>query len=323
MPHVRTAAVALGGGHRGVLGELLAGLARFWREREPYQTVTYVVGTLLIVSGLIHLGVFLIDGGPWQGPVSWRKPVTFGVSFGLTTITLGWMAGVLGLPRRVARPLLLLLAGATTLEVLWVTSQRYRGVPSHFNFDTSYDAVVFLLGGVAILVVFGVVVTLAAFAFRRGSPDPAMTLAIRVGLVVLVVAQIVGGFMISRGIASTEADGAEVASTTVDPEGSAKVPHAAAMHGIQTLPGLAWLVTFSTHRRRRRRDIVATASAGYAGLVAVSILQTLAGRAPWDLTLVSGVLLAASVAALLGALGVTVLALRAGRGRDGPLHPRA
>lgn len=275
-----------------------------------------MVGALLVVSGVIHLGVFLIDGGPWQGPVSWRKPITFGVSFGLTTITLGWMAGMLGLPRRVARPLLIALAVATTLEVLWVTSQRYRGVPSHFNFDTTYDTVVFLLGGASILVVFGVVVTLAAFAFRRSSAQPAMTLALQVGLVVLVVAQIVGGFMISRGIASTADDTAEVASTTVDPEGSTKVPHAAAMHGIQTLPGLAWLLTFSTHPRRRRRGLVATASAGYAGLVVVSILQTLDGRAAWDLTLVTGVLLVASVAALLGALGVTVLSLRAGRGPD-------
>lgn len=308
--------VAATGAPRGLLAELLADLARFWREREPYQTVTYVVGALLVVSGVIHLGVFLIDGGPWQGPVSWRKPITFGVSFGLTTITLGWMAGMLGLPRRVARPLLIALAVATTLEVLWVTSQRYRGVPSHFNFDTTYDTVVFLLGGASILVVFGVVVTLAAFAFRRSSAQPAMTLALQVGLVVLVVAQIVGGFMISRGIASTADDTAEVASTTVDPEGSTKVPHAAAMHGIQTLPGLAWLLTFSTHPRRRRRGLVATASAGYAGLVVVSILQTLDGRAAWDLTLVTGVLLVASVAALLGALGVTVLSLRAGRGPD-------
>lgn len=308
--------VATTGAPRGLVAELLADLVRFWREREPYQTVAYVVGTLLVVSGLIHLGVFLVDGGPWQGPVSWRKPVTFGVSFGLTTITLGWMAGVLGLPRRLARPLLILLAGATTLEVLWVTSQRYRGVPSHFNFDTLYDSVVFLLGGVAILVVFSVVVTLAAFAFRRGSIDPAMTLAIRVGLVVLIVAQMVGGFMISRGLASTAADGAEVASTTVAPEGSTKVPHATAMHGIQTLPGLAWLLTFSTHPRRRRRDLVAVASAGYAGLVVVSILQTLDGRAPWNLTLLTVVLLVASLAALLGALSATVLALR-----GVPSHP--
>jgi hypothetical protein len=43
-----------------------------------------VVGAVLIVSGLLHLVVFAIDGGPWEGPVSWRKAVTFGVSFGLT-----------------------------------------------------------------------------------------------------------------------------------------------------------------------------------------------------------------------------------------------
>ena len=33
---------------------------------------------LLIFSGLLHLVVFAVDGGPWNGPLSWRKPVTFG-----------------------------------------------------------------------------------------------------------------------------------------------------------------------------------------------------------------------------------------------------
>ncbi|MFL6101933.1 MAG: hypothetical protein ACJ74K_01115, partial [Actinomycetes bacterium] len=37
-----------------------------------------VTAAVLIVSGLAHLLVFAVDGGPWYGPVSWRKPVTFG-----------------------------------------------------------------------------------------------------------------------------------------------------------------------------------------------------------------------------------------------------
>ncbi len=48
----------------------------------------YLVGALLVSSGLFHLGVFLVDGGPWAGPLSWRKPVTFGISFGLTALAV-------------------------------------------------------------------------------------------------------------------------------------------------------------------------------------------------------------------------------------------
>ena len=36
-----------------------------------------------MTSGFFHLGVYALDGGPWEGPVSWRKPVVFSLSFGI------------------------------------------------------------------------------------------------------------------------------------------------------------------------------------------------------------------------------------------------
>ena len=33
-----------------------------------YQRLAYVGGALLMLSGLVHLGVYLVDGGPWTGP---------------------------------------------------------------------------------------------------------------------------------------------------------------------------------------------------------------------------------------------------------------
>ena len=60
----------------------MANMTRLW----------YLIGLLLIVSGLVHLGVLVVDGGPWDGPVSWRKPFTFGVSFGLSVLSLTWVS---------------------------------------------------------------------------------------------------------------------------------------------------------------------------------------------------------------------------------------
>lgn len=65
-----------------------------------------------MLSGLVHLGVFLVDGGPWQGAVSWRKPATFGLSFGLTTITMAWIAGYLKQRRGLAAAVLAVAAGS-------------------------------------------------------------------------------------------------------------------------------------------------------------------------------------------------------------------
>lgn len=50
------------------------------RRPRAVERLCYVTGAALIGAGLFHLGVFFVDGGPWTGPVSWRKTFTFGVS---------------------------------------------------------------------------------------------------------------------------------------------------------------------------------------------------------------------------------------------------
>ncbi len=74
-----------------------------------------------------------------------------------------------------------------------------------------------------------------------------------------------------------------------------RVPHAAGMHGIQVLPGLAWLLSFTTLPGVRQQRLVRAACAGYLGIVLVSALQTFGGLAPWDLRLGTGALFLASV----------------------------
>jgi hypothetical protein len=64
---------------------VLAALWSFWTEGRRIERVCYLIGAALIASGLSHLAVFAVDGGPWEGPVSWRKPTTFGLSFGTNT----------------------------------------------------------------------------------------------------------------------------------------------------------------------------------------------------------------------------------------------
>ena len=66
-------------------------LLRFWEQRESYQTPFYLLGLLLLASGVFHGVVMIVTGGPLTGALSWRKPATFGFSFGLTLITLTWL----------------------------------------------------------------------------------------------------------------------------------------------------------------------------------------------------------------------------------------
>ena len=90
-------------GGRPPAAAMRAALRGIWSDGRRVERACYAVGGLLMLSGLVHLLVFAVDGGPWTGPVSWRKPVTFGLSFGLTLITIAWVSSSLDLGDRARR----------------------------------------------------------------------------------------------------------------------------------------------------------------------------------------------------------------------------
>src|SRR5919197_2691387 len=59
-----------------------------YRDADWFERFCFLLAAAMIASGIAHLGVFLVDGGPWSGPVSWRKAVTFGVAFGIVLAAL-------------------------------------------------------------------------------------------------------------------------------------------------------------------------------------------------------------------------------------------
>jgi hypothetical protein len=309
---------------------ILAALARSmralllgaWRRARPAQRLAYVVGGVLVLVGLAHLVAWLVVGGAWAGPISFRKPTTFGVSFGLTTITLAWVAGQLRIGERTGWLLLGPLAAADTYEVVWVAVQRWRGVASHFNFATRLDTRLFLAGGIAIAVTVAVIVALTVLAFTAMQASPPMALAIRAGLVILLVAQGVGGWMIQHAVGPAS-DGVTTGLTTFGAAGVMKVPHAVAIHAIQVLPALAWLLSFTPLPERRRVRLVGTAALGYVALVVVSLLQTATGTAPWDVGVVAAALYLLGVGLLAGAFAAALLAVRDPGSHLAPIRPGA
>ena len=287
-----------------------ASLLGYWQQARPWQRLGYLVGGALIVVGLGHLVAWLVVGGTWAGPISFRKPTTFGISFGLTTITLAWVAGQLRISDRTGWLLLVPLALADTCEVVWVSVQRWRGVASHFNNDTTLDSLLFLvMGGGAIAVAATVILVMTVLAFTAMRASPSMALAIRAGLLILLVAQVVGGWMIQHGLGPAE-EGVTDGLTTFGAAGVMKVPHAVAIHGIQVLPALAWLLSFAALPEPRRVGLVRIAALGYVALVVVSVLQTASGVAPFDVGVVAALLYLLGVGLLGMALVTAVLALR-------------
>jgi hypothetical protein len=254
-----------------LLRRSMAGAMRsFWSQGQRSERVAYVVAAGLIVGGMAHFVILLISGASWMGPLSLRKPMTFGLSFGVTLLTVAWVTSFLQLTARVRAILLGSFMAACTLETTLVSLQAWRGVPSHFNVETTFDAWVarMLAAGGFILVAVIVVLTFAAFRRNRTVPVSLRT-AIRIGFVLLVASVVVGAFMIARGMMLVFAGDPQAAYST---GGALKLTHAAMMHAILVLPVLAWLLSFVNWTEQHRLRVVLLAAAGYvvvAGVVAV------------------------------------------------------
>lgn len=100
-----------------------------------------------------------------------------------------------------------------------------------------------------------------------------MALAIRVGLVLLLIGQALGGAIIGNGIGNgigIDRPPTEVDLAVFGAAGAMKIPHEAALHAIQALPLLAWLLSFTAMAETRRTRVVAVGALGYSALVAAS-----------------------------------------------------
>ncbi|MDL4816073.1 hypothetical protein [Actinomadura opuntiae] len=247
----------------------------FWTAGRPIERACYAVGALLMLGGLFHLLVFAVDGGPWTGPVSWRKPVTFGLSFGLTLITIAWAGSFVALGERARRILLGVFAADCVAEVALITVQAWRKVPSHFNMETSFDTLVtrMLAAGGAILVITLVTLTVAAFRANPGTA-PSMRLALRAGFAALMLALASGAAMIARGVAEAQSGHQQAAYQVAV---ALKPAHFVTMHAVLVLPALAWLLTFTRLGEARRVRTVALATSAYA-VVAAAVIAVSAVR---------------------------------------------
>ncbi|MBU6309830.1 MAG: hypothetical protein KJS77_08810 [Planctomycetes bacterium] len=270
----------------------------WWADRRARPLA--VLGVIMVASGIAHLPVWALLGGPWEGPVTWRKPILFGISGGLTAISLGWVWSMLAW-RRGDVPLAAATAWALFVEVLLIDLQRWRGVGSHFNRDTPLDS--FLFDAMGVLIV-GVTLVIAELTRRLVLQRPAvaadMLLAARAGMVLLVVSCLLGIWVGMHGETRLEQG---LDPTRLGAAGVPKFPHGVVIHAVQWLPALAWIARRTGIAEPVRWWLVAMASVGSTLLLVYALVQTALGRPRFDVVPATAAVL---VVALAG-LGVPVV----------------
>jgi hypothetical protein len=205
------------------------------------------------------------------------------------------------------------VAWALLIEVLLIDLQVWRGVASHFNRATPLDSWLYDAMGVLILWVTLVAVDLTIRCFRQPTNlPPDMLLAARAGLVLLVISCLLGIWVSVHGDMRVAAG--------LEPErygaaGVPKFPHGAVIHALQWLPLLAWAARRVGITQRRRVRLVAAATVGTTLIGCFALVQTLVGRSRFDVTPITGALLAIGVICLVVPAIVVAVVVAAAAGR--------
>ena len=280
-----------------------------------------VAATLLGASAAMHLAVLLATGGDWSGAVSFRKPVTFGISVGLLLWTCGWVMDRLPSRRRMESGLAAVLIGSGLAEVGLITAQAWRGVPSHFNFTTATDSIIFAAMGATIGLFSLALLAIAIWAVVQRPAERTTRLAVLAGMALVLTGLGLGQWVIGLGVEMAEQLGHAPETVLAGEAGVVKFPHAMALHGIQLFIGTSILARLGHLSGRRQINAVRMTVGGYSALVAWSIVHTNAGRAPFDLSGVEGVLGLGGLAFLAGAAFVIASGLRSSTAPDTALAP--
>jgi hypothetical protein len=198
-----------------------------------------------------------------------------------------------------------ILAAASILEIIAITLQAARGVRSHFNVSTPFDAAVFSTMGIAITVLWVTMMVLAVALLRTRLADRPLAAALRIGFIAAVIGMGLGYFMTNPNAMQLEAVRAgqrmvESGSHTFGaPDGGPGLPlvgwsttagdmrpaHFLGLHAMQVLPLLVALLARRRHLSEAQRlAAVRAMGIAYTGVMLVLAMQALRGLpvVHWD-----------------------------------------
>lgn len=238
-------------------------------------------GVCLIALGVLHVPVWIGDGSDWEGRVSWRKPILFGVSTGMTLWSLGWIVGMLKADRWVRADRIVSYATAITLvvEVALITLQQWRGTASHFNVETRIDRWIDFAMFVLICIAFLGILYLGLRSLGATHLENDYALAARLGMLFLIVSCVIGFIISAYGYQRVNAG---LEPETFGEKGVTKFPHGVAIHVLQILPAMTFLTRKLGLRLKLRKQFVWYVGGSFMSLVVFACVQTVAGRARFE-----------------------------------------
>ncbi|PQA87984.1 hypothetical protein [Hyphococcus luteus] len=221
----------------------------------------------------------------------WIKPLKFFASTALHLATLALLVTFLSDKARAARWLSVMAgvsAFAAIVEIAVIAAQAGRGVASHFNFTTSFDALIYTFMGAGVLVVTIPALVIGVWFLRAPVTEkltPGLKLSAGLGLTLgFLLTLVIAGYMSAQpgghwvGGPRTDLGGLPIVGWSRE-GGDLRVPHFFATHLMQALPLLGYAAEkiFKLDATTAKRAVWIAAALGVA-LALATFMQALNGE---------------------------------------------
>ena len=217
-------------------GKIAAALRELYR-RGPVLTVT---GWIHWILAAVLVVLWQLDSRTILGINPWIKPLKFSISIAIYVWTLAWYLAYVSRRRRAVAIISWGASICMLVEITGITLQAARGVPSHFNVATPFDATIFGVMGATIGInTLLVLWTLVLFCAANPELPAAYLWGIRFGLLVFLLASAEGVLMVMHGSHTVGAPDGGPGLPFVNwsrEHGDLRVMHFAGMHALQILP---------------------------------------------------------------------------------------
>jgi len=215
-----------------------------------FPTIMYSGATMLVLF-VITLFLIQIDERTVLGINTWIKPAKFLLSGGVYLMSMAWVFSQLAdWNEKRSQRMSVFMAWLLNFEIGLIVMQGARGIASHFNRNTQFDAIVWILMGVLILfntfILFRMLWLSWAKPLKTTKP---LLWAIRLGLLLLILSGFEGGYVAQN--ASHTVGGADGGAGIFflnwsTEGGDLRIAHFFGMHGIQLFALLAFFLQSRT-----------------------------------------------------------------------------
>lgn len=303
--------------------------------RDAHRPLMIVVALMAALAAVALIALFF-DNRILMGAPIWEKPLKFALSFIVYGAVLALLIPMLDKGERLAHWCGNVIAAAWVIEMVIIVGQVVRGRPSHFNAETTLDAVLFATMGVVITFLWFANLAIAVLLWRHTFADKAVGWSIRLGVAISLLGAAVGGAMVGprENLAEDMIGAHTVGSADGGPSlpflgwssvgGDLRIGHFVGMHALQVLPLLGIALSFLGRsvpwlsNTQVRARLIVVLSAGYLGLTALVTWQAFRAE---PLHRPSTVITAAGVALVAVVVAASLAVIRRGADEPGDIRP--